>query len=931
MVDDSMEIASEHGHNIVEGDIDIDIDLTTGHIDEDDILDDIDADADFDTNIVDVPAQTETDDLMLDDVRDDTSYHMEDADQLEEEADDHIMEQEPAGMSFATDAHYSFNEIHPADPSNLDAGVSDQFWDDPQLAQQSDDAADAQDTEATVHGAENAIANGPDSAFNLNAKDIQELAPVSFPHLPTDEDTRSNSPQNPNYNESNGESLESNLNEPTDPVEAVDHNIYAEDETHLDLNKVSSKSGSINPNVHAEDQEEEHPDPNIASPESGSVHPNEAKFEPSKDTEDQYHAREIVVKYNNRNYPLIRKSSADHPNEFFFEDPSVVEKSFNEFCVEIRKVLLEENLPKDDKISLVVEELQLVIEEIQLTDYPDDLSLGQIIRLYEKLVNNDGTEDIPPLNLRLIIQPTGRDRFLALSKGAAEGKGLLDYVTWDADSEDDPTEFGEPTEHYDSESPGGECNPELEEVETSIEASVVLDKKFDPDSRDEQPRLEHLDSATSASAEVLQGEQNKVQRDVNAQQSAPVELRHSSEILQKPDDEIDEDGDFIDYEDEENVEKPPNNGTLKSELPETDESRPHNGRSTDFNLPCILPATCLCSTCNDLFLTECRAAEEESRRNSISLRTENLPDELDDQVGDETSHNNDAAAQPNETLQDVESDIDYEEDNAEEENADDNFNADENEQNNENFDAEEEQITATNGIENAEHTENLIDLNGTNEEDCEYTSYNDNNEIEQHVDGEGHNPADHTLQASYDDNNRPEQNGDGESLDLEDHSLEVDNVDISFAGDDGNAEQHNFEEDEFDLGVGDEEENEFLLNYQLDDDTTLNGNNESMNISVGEDTTTAKFAFDGTAAETDSATLSNASITELQGMKPSLVNGQDQEDEIDYEDDEEDLTSPVIVPQPPTPASKGSPVSNFGKRPIAETDFEDDGDSITNG
>lgn len=876
MVDDTMEIASEHGHNIVEEDIDIDIDLTTGHVDEDDILDDVDPDTDFDTNITDVPAHVETDDLMLDDDRDDASYHMEDADLLEEEADDHNMEQEPAGLSFTTDnpSGNSFNEVQSTELSIVDTGVSDQFWDDAQVAQESGEAANALDTAATVHGSEDLVDNSPESVKNLNTKDTQDLAPASFPHSPTDENTQSNSPQNHNHDESNRQSLENNLDESTNVVEANGTNVYAKDEENLDLNTASIESGPINTSTNAEDQGPERSGPNTASAEESSSKPNSATLDSSKDLENQHHAREIVVKYNNRNYPLIRKYSTDHPNEFFFEDPSVVEKPFNEFCYEIRKVLMEENLPKDDKISLLIEELQLTIEESQLTNYPDDLSLGQIIRLYERLVNNDGNGEIPPLNLRLVVQPTGYDRFLALSKGAAEGKGLLDYVTWNVESEDDPTEFGEPTQRYDSQSPSDAFNSVLEENDKPIEANDAYDENSNHGSHDEQPHLEHADSATSVSAESPQGEQGDVQREVDHQQLAPAEVRKSPETFQKPDSEIDEDGDFIDYEDEEDIEKPLNDGALKPEQPVTDESRPQN--------------------------------EEESRRNSISLKVENAVTEVESQVGDETTHTDDTA-QPEETFQDVESDIDYEE-----EKADDGFNA------------EEQEGSEPNDLENAE---NGINLNETNDEDREYALYNDNNEIEQTGDDEGPGLADTTQEVPHDINNENEQNGDGEGLDLANHTLEVNNVEISYDDDLENGGHYNFEEDEFDLGVGDEEDTDFLQNYQQDDET---GNSELLRISVAEDAFTTNVSFDDRAAETDSATLSNASTAEIQGTKPSLANGQDQEDEIDYDDDEEDPPSEVIVPQSPTPKSEESPVSNSGKRPRAETDFEDGDESITN-
>lgn len=540
------------------------------------------------------------------------------------------------------------------------------------------------------------------------------------------------------------------------------------------------------------------------------------------------------------------------------------------------------------------------------------MSLGQIIRLYERLVNNDGTGEIPPLNLRLVIQPTGHDRFLALLKGAAEGKGLLDFVTWDADSEDDPTEFGEPTENYDSESPPDEYNTAPEEADRAVEAIDVHDEKSAPATKNELPHFEHVDAATSASAETPQGGQGEVQREDGHPQSTPAEAPKSPPTLQQTDSEIDEDGDFIDYEDEENVEKPLNSGPLNSDLFETDESRLYNGRSTDFNLPCILPATCLCSTCNELVLTECRAVEEESRRNSISLRAEDAADELDNHV--EGAAHTDETAQPEETFQDVESDIDYEE-----EDGDKNLKTEE---------AKEEAEATPNDI---EHAETATDLGGPNDQERGYAPFDDNNEIEENGDSEGLDIADNILEPPPNNNNKAEQNGGSEVLDPADQNLEMNNVDISYDGNFENGEEHNFEEDEFDFGVDDGEEAEFLQNYQLDDDTTFADNNEFLSMSVGEDITAGNIAFDDTAAESDSATLSNDSIAAPQGTKPDVANGQDQEDEINYDDDEDDPPSPVIAHQPPTPNSKESPISISGKRPRAETDFEDGEDSITSG
>ncbi|PQE12925.1 hypothetical protein CJF30_00002830 [Rutstroemia sp. NJR-2017a BBW] len=124
MADDSMELASEHGHDIIEEDIDIDIDINSGHVDEDDILDDID-----EAN-VDISTNAQNDDLMVDD-DDDPSFHMEDADLLQEEVIDHNMEQDLAGTSADEDgiAHVTFDEIHAAQPTTTNIEDSELVWD----------------------------------------------------------------------------------------------------------------------------------------------------------------------------------------------------------------------------------------------------------------------------------------------------------------------------------------------------------------------------------------------------------------------------------------------------------------------------------------------------------------------------------------------------------------------------------------------------------------------------------------------------------------------------------------------------------------------------------------------------------------------------------------------------------------------------------
>jgi hypothetical protein len=533
--------------------------------------------------------------------------------------------------------------------------------------------------------------------------------------------------------------------------------------------------------------------------------------------------------------------------------------------------------------------------QTHLTHYPADLSLSQIIRLYERLSSNDGSDVIAPLNLRLVIEPTGYDRFSMLLQGAAEGKGLSEYLTWDADSEDDPTEFGELTEAHDLES-----NFDEQLLETSQEESGadVGDKHdYNPDSKasleshnDEgRESLQHAEIGDTASAENQLPEKENVPSDSNDQELATTNTKQTKqeEVSVSVDETNDDDGDIIDYDDEENVEEH-SEGTDTKNTVETDEYRPHDGTSTYFYLPCILPATCFCSSCNDLILIECRAADEgDTRRSSISLKAEGAIAEPADELVT-TKADPEGTAQNTDNTDDAQSDIGYEDE------------------------AEED-----------------VRKQGEDDLGPEYTVDNDENVEGSDDSNEPDNAAgEHTL-----DNETAENETDrhDNGQDQASHAAAAEQLELSFIEVTENSERHIVEDDEFDLGDDANKENGVYDEDQLGDSYEFDG--DALDIPADEEfIATTSGNGSGDVAESDSATISNASIADLQSSHSITADGQNDEDEIGYDDDEgdEEPGSPTIH-QATTPSPKDSPGSSYGKRPRAEADFEDGESQRTKG
>jgi len=305
MVDDTMEISSDHGHNDEQGDIDIDLDLSAGPGDEDFILEDATSQVDFGNNFHLESSTVMNDDIMVDD--DNASYQMEDAELLDEETE-HIIEQE--SMSLATDGDASYYGVHSqveeqaiADDTNgipyeeydatKDESLAFNLQQDPEVVLPDDDVQGPEDSDSK-------ITDGPTQATPAQGSQTSSPSRHSLPP------TAPTEPRSP-------------------PVSVVEPGPNPSPITHDHTNLTS---------------------PHDADDSSASISPI---------------VQNVVVVYREVEYALFSTSDHDDPDLYFLSDMSIAEKPLNEFFGAIRDVI-RGDLVDEDELCIVVDSLGLQVK-----------------------------------------------------------------------------------------------------------------------------------------------------------------------------------------------------------------------------------------------------------------------------------------------------------------------------------------------------------------------------------------------------------------------------------------------------------------------------------------------------------------------------------------------------------------------------------------
>lgn len=509
MADDSMEISSEHGQGLGEDDIDIDIDLTVGQVDEDYIIEDAASNADFRNDFHPQPSPAiGHDDLMIDEDID--SYPMDDADLFHDEGGQTFHAE---SMSFATGEDSNFSQIlgdtihSVATSTNLHDG----FGYDQQ------------------HISENDLGEN-----DLELEDSEDPRHEDL-HHPVEADQP--------------ETTEATKPQPTlssgtpSPHNRSPHSATADEPRNL---PASVPEPGVLPLSPTSNDSEESPISNPDALESS----NAAKTTSPRNTDGPTAASEVIVVYKSVEYALFSTSELDDPDSYFLSDRSIIEKPLPDFFKAIRDIIHEE-LADEDELCISVEDLGLETEETSLL--VQDVSLARIMDLHEKLRQNDGVESSRPLCILLGTRINFARRLVNLTTGADQGKGLSELITWDDQSES-LNESGEADESkHDVEFPVESRESGVIVGEETVEGHLggVIDENA-------QEEVVSEKNATPPETRAIE-EPDVVSTTHDDLTQEPVihipELTHQNSSPNNPEDstggELDEDGDLIDYSDEE--------------------------------------------------------------------------------------------------------------------------------------------------------------------------------------------------------------------------------------------------------------------------------------------------------------------------------------------------------------------------------------------
>ncbi|KAI4593026.1 hypothetical protein KJ359_010281 [Pestalotiopsis sp. 9143b] len=304
------------------------------------------------------------------------------------------------------------------------------------------DSVDAEDNAAREPESEPQAADG-DGNYDDDSQEVEDE--ISYEHEEADQDLHDEA-VNPVTNLDHGSKDHSQ--EQSSPQAVVGEGVPAGDN---DVYPADSDIQEVVVEPSSEDQEDQEPgdqEPEPAKPhnssaqetanspiqsELGGVDRAAAASEKGPQDMKQIASRHtMVVHYGETDYRLFANEADDDPSEYFFKDLSALELSLGEFLSEIRDVISEEVSPLDELV-LHVDGLGLEFGETMASQILDTYTFGHVLSLYDKLVQNDATEetlDAPELYMYLMVKPNCLQRLMALQVQADSGRSLTDVAVY---------------------------------------------------------------------------------------------------------------------------------------------------------------------------------------------------------------------------------------------------------------------------------------------------------------------------------------------------------------------------------------------------------------------------------------------------------------------------------------------------------------------
>jgi hypothetical protein len=238
-----------------------------------------------------------------------------------------------------------------------------------------------------------------------------------------------------------------------------------------------------------------------------------------------------------------------------------------------------------------------------------DVNFASVINLHEELLRNDGVQTPGPLYVTLGTKPDFAKRLANLSAGAADGKGISDLISWDEESENFEEDeqsvhaadkellentnqnadgLNESTENHENDLVDKDAEEEelAENLNSEDTGNNTEDAEAPEDNNGEQVPGHHDRHATSYNTSTLLNSRDQhVAHDYHS-------TAQTADVSDYSKDGLDEDGDLIDYEDEEYEQSRETSASAND-----DSSGKQNGNSPHFIKLCTGLASCTCPPC----------------------------------------------------------------------------------------------------------------------------------------------------------------------------------------------------------------------------------------------------------------------------------------------------------------------------------------------
>ncbi|KAK1691338.1 hypothetical protein BDP55DRAFT_723944 [Colletotrichum godetiae] len=317
----------------------------------------------------------------------------------------------------------------------------------------------------------------------------------------------------------------------------------------------------------------------------------------------------VTVSYKGIDYPFFYGSPDSQGKECFFNDLSLLHCKMEGVLAGFRRELANELGPFDELV-FQIDELGLEFTESSQAEVFSDITLGQIISVFDSLVKNQNADASKPLYAYLTTRPNCKKRWLSLVDDAYNGKGLDEisyYFASRAQSEvpeimdDEPDLIGEEDNadaaawpQSPAESGHGEHN--LDDAEGENE-----EINEDDDVGDGITGEDDIQSQNATGEDSLQPDESAISMlDVEATM-VDTEASLMDESTAVADMSVVEDGDVEDV---------------------TEDQQPQeNGETGNDDLShvtlCFYPHFCLCATCTSTIVADQMAEEDDFRFESL--------------------------------------------------------------------------------------------------------------------------------------------------------------------------------------------------------------------------------------------------------------------------------------------------------------------------